>query len=467
MVTPEVDLLQMVQVADYHPFMAAVLWNLDLNPLCNVFLHPAVREEVVGHILGFFVERATADAFISRIKPLDGVEIEMSLLNPISKGVPRLLPRKEDGDSSFGKISFAVSIGKSPQKKNPEKGVKEVRSKDVKPKEEKKDDGSEDDSPPDDGSFPGGAGARRKAKKLDSSSDEDLTGASFSGLSISQSTAQATPVGSATVLRPQVAKKTTLSTLAPKKKTPRSKPEHTGETTEEDEPAPRPDYAATPVRGRGARPRTRGTLPAPGFMLTTPRGGTSRRGRGSRTATGADSPRTATRKISETAPTAEFSTPKATAKPTHLSIVIGGDGTCHCGDCQRSFSTFDECSDHIQENHPDLPQFPCRQCGRGFGTRDSLYSHRNRHHRGQKLVEKPTKIYTCPGCKKTFVHRQSKNRHQDDKKCGLGLTWGWQCPVCQKIFANQNARNQHMNVDHFGTPKPGEDVGVVVVNIRD
>jgi hypothetical protein len=442
LVTKEVDMLQMTQVAQYHPCMAGILWNLDLHPLCNIFLHPAVRDEVIGHIQGFFTDDQTSRPFISRIRPLEGLEAGWALLRPIVNGNPPFVPRR--ADRSFGRISFDHEDGGSTQPRAEPKDGDDTQKKKPVPSEEGGAPSGGDDDDDGDDSPPGarvGIGARKKIRKLpDTSSSEE------------RSEKEPAP-GSATKIRPQVAKKTTLSTLT----TPRKDPVRplSGDTSEEEAMTPPPYVAATPTRGRG-RARTRGS------RIPTPRG----RGRGGRGGAGAATPGTSSTPSGGATPAASFSTPKSTSKGSKGSfqaVIIGGDGSSHCGVCDRSFQTIEECEEHITEAHPDKPQHVCKICGYGFGTKNSLYTHKNKKHTGAKPQEKKLDEYPCPGCKKVYLHRGSRNRHQNKDKCGLGLTWGWQCPVCQLTFPNQNARNQHMNLAHPGQPKPGKDEGVVVV----
>jgi hypothetical protein len=487
--TKEVDLLQMTQVAEYHPFMAGILWNLDLNPLCNVFLNPLVREEVVQYIGAFFTDQQTSAPFISRIRPLEGLEVGWGLMRPIVRGFPPGVPEKPN--ESFGRVSYDIVERRSlePGDTSQESKKKDVTPKKATPAKSKEEGGGSGGDDDDDDDFrpgaPVGEGARRKVRKLpDTSSSEDVelagTGRSFSGMQITRGTGGGTSIGSLIPVRAQVAKKTTTSTLpkpgkapirSPAKDTAKApgrspsktskRPRPTGDTTEEDEPPSTPSYVATPARGRG-RARTRGgATPVPGFFMSTARGK-------GRSGGAAGTPGPSSTPSGATAKPADFPTPKSTAKPSFQAVLIGGDGTSHCGDCNRSFQTIDECEEHIWDAHPDRPGYICKICGRGFGTRDSLYSHRNRAHSGQKAPpKKKEEVFLCPGCKKPYAQRQSRNRHKIVKKCGLGLSWGWQCPICKKTFPNQNTRNHHMNVDHPGQPKPGKDEGVVVVTSSD
>lgn len=86
----------------------------------------------------------------------------------------------------------------------------------------------------------------------------------------------------------------------------------------------------------------------------------------------------------------------------------------------------------------------CPECGRAFGSLDSLKSH--------LLVHTDERPFGCNYCSRTYKSKQKLRQHQR-----IHEGFRYECPVCTNSFVTNQALRQHVIKNHpeFELPPPG------------
>uniref|UniRef100_A0A3P8R3X6 C2H2-type domain-containing protein n=1 Tax=Astatotilapia calliptera TaxID=8154 RepID=A0A3P8R3X6_ASTCA len=110
-----------------------------------------------------------------------------------------------------------------------------------------------------------------------------------------------------------------------------------------------------------------------------------------------------------------------------------------CSHCSKRFRSYSDLVEH-QKKHTKAYPFLCWECGKKFRHGITLTRHVERvHHSGEPVTEKPTPIFTCPQCGKTFTSRRCLLKHDNFHHKGLRFP----CEHCGKGFFGKDALVRH------------------------
>lgn len=110
-----------------------------------------------------------------------------------------------------------------------------------------------------------------------------------------------------------------------------------------------------------------------------------------------------------------------------------------CPHCTKRFRSYSDLVEH-QKKHTKAYPFLCWECGKKFRHGVTLTRHVERvHHSGEPLTEKPTPIFTCAQCGKTFTSRRCLLKHDNFHHKGLRFP----CEHCGKGFFGKDALVRH------------------------
>lgn len=86
----------------------------------------------------------------------------------------------------------------------------------------------------------------------------------------------------------------------------------------------------------------------------------------------------------------------------------------------------------------------CQECGRAFGSLDSLKNH--------MLVHTDERPWGCQYCSRTYKSKQKLRQHQR-----IHEGFRYECPVCTNTFVTNQALRQHVTKNHpeYDLPPPG------------
>ncbi|XP_061564464.1 zinc finger protein 14-like [Cololabis saira] len=110
-----------------------------------------------------------------------------------------------------------------------------------------------------------------------------------------------------------------------------------------------------------------------------------------------------------------------------------------CVHCAKRFRSYSDLVEH-QKKHTKAYPFLCWECGKKFRHGVTLTRHVERvHHAGEPMPEKPTPIFTCPQCGKTFTSRRCLLKHDNFHHKGMRFP----CEYCGKGFFGKDALVRH------------------------
>ncbi|XP_071779000.2 uncharacterized protein LOC139929845 [Centroberyx gerrardi] len=110
-----------------------------------------------------------------------------------------------------------------------------------------------------------------------------------------------------------------------------------------------------------------------------------------------------------------------------------------CPHCTKRFRSYSDLLEH-QKKHTKAYPFLCWECGKKFRHGVTLTRHVERVHKsGKPVPEKPTPIFTCTQCGKTFTSRRCLLKHDNFHHKGLRHP----CEHCGKGFFGKDALVRH------------------------
>ncbi|KAM9837756.1 uncharacterized protein ACBR49_018387 [Aulostomus maculatus] len=110
-----------------------------------------------------------------------------------------------------------------------------------------------------------------------------------------------------------------------------------------------------------------------------------------------------------------------------------------CPHCTKRFRSYSDLVEH-QKKHTKAYPFLCWECGKKFRHGVTLTRHVERvHQSGEPVTEKPSPIFTCAQCGKTFTSRRCLLKHDNFHHKGLRFP----CEHCGKGFFGKDALVRH------------------------
>ncbi|XP_060883989.1 zinc finger protein 624-like [Labrus mixtus] len=110
-----------------------------------------------------------------------------------------------------------------------------------------------------------------------------------------------------------------------------------------------------------------------------------------------------------------------------------------CAHCTKRFRSYSDLVEH-QKKHTKAYPFLCWECGKKFRHGVTLTRHVERvHHSGEPIIEKPSAIFTCAQCGKTFTSRRCLLKHDNFHHKGQRFP----CEHCGKGFFGKDALVRH------------------------
>ncbi|KAF6727234.1 Zinc finger protein with KRAB and SCAN domains 7 [Oryzias melastigma] len=110
-----------------------------------------------------------------------------------------------------------------------------------------------------------------------------------------------------------------------------------------------------------------------------------------------------------------------------------------CTHCSKRFRSYSDLVEH-QKKHTKAYPFLCWECGKKFRHGVTLTRHVQRvHHSGEPVTEKPSPIFTCTQCGKTFSSRRCLLKHDNFHHKGMRFP----CEFCGKGFFGKDALVRH------------------------
>ncbi|XP_032429418.1 zinc finger protein 184-like [Xiphophorus hellerii] len=110
-----------------------------------------------------------------------------------------------------------------------------------------------------------------------------------------------------------------------------------------------------------------------------------------------------------------------------------------CTHCAKRFRSYSDLVEH-QKKHTKAYPYLCWECGKKFRHGVTLTRHVERvHHAGEPVDEKPTTIFPCTQCDKTFTSRRCLLKHDNFHHKGMRFP----CEHCGKGFFGKDALVRH------------------------
>lgn len=110
-----------------------------------------------------------------------------------------------------------------------------------------------------------------------------------------------------------------------------------------------------------------------------------------------------------------------------------------CTQCSKRFRSYSDLVEH-QKKHTKAYPYLCWECGKKFRHGVTLTRHVERvHHAGEPTTEKPSAIFTCTQCSKTFTSRRCLLKHDNFHHKGMRFP----CEHCGKGFFGKDALVRH------------------------
>lgn len=123
------------------------------------------------------------------------------------------------------------------------------------------------------------------------------------------------------------------------------------------------------------------------------------------------------------------------------AVAAARGGEFHiCRHCNQ-FVPVGQLAAHNHENHSQVSDLTCPDCGKLFKSKRSLFGHRKEKHSG--VME----VHTCPECGKTFGRKSNLKAHRESLHYGKKFP----CVHCDRIFTNRSSMNQHIKKTHLQT----------------
>lgn len=124
-----------------------------------------------------------------------------------------------------------------------------------------------------------------------------------------------------------------------------------------------------------------------------------------------------------------------------------------CPHCSKRFRSYSDLVEH-QKKHTKAYPFLCWECGKKFRHGVTLTRHVERvHHAGEPITQKPSAIFTCAQCGKTFTSRRCLLKHDNFHHKGLRFP----CEHCGKGFFGKDALVRHTLIHTGERPFKCED----------
>lgn len=124
-----------------------------------------------------------------------------------------------------------------------------------------------------------------------------------------------------------------------------------------------------------------------------------------------------------------------------------------CPHCTKRFRSYSDLVEH-QKKHTKAYPFLCWECGKKFRHGVTLTRHVERvHQSGEPVSDKPTPIFTCAQCGKTFTSRRCLLKHDNFHHKGLRFP----CDHCGKGFFGKDALVRHTLIHTGERPFKCED----------
>ncbi|XP_052067652.1 zinc finger protein Xfin-like isoform X2 [Mytilus californianus] len=108
------------------------------------------------------------------------------------------------------------------------------------------------------------------------------------------------------------------------------------------------------------------------------------------------------------------------------------NATVKCDICQNTFKTFPELVNHMKKHEPE--KFDCKDCDKSFNSSKQLSNHwKMEHNKGMSFM--------CGHCKIPFKTEKELTTHVKD--CHDNVEY--KCGLCEKIFLSEKKLTDHMN----------------------
>ncbi|XP_017271553.1 zinc finger protein 135-like [Kryptolebias marmoratus] len=124
-----------------------------------------------------------------------------------------------------------------------------------------------------------------------------------------------------------------------------------------------------------------------------------------------------------------------------------------CTQCSKRFRSYSDLVEH-QKKHTKAYPYLCWECGKKFRHGVTLTRHVERvHHAGEPTTDKPSPIFPCTQCGKTFTSRRCLLKHDNFHHKGMRFP----CEHCGKGFFGKDALVRHTLIHTGERPFKCED----------
>ena len=152
----------------------------------------------------------------------------------------------------------------------------------------------------------------------------------------------------------------------------------------------------------------------------------------------------------------------------HVCDLAISKAVLDCDFCEEKFPSFNQLRLHVKEQHQvnSLPQYFCKDCGKGFVKKISLHQHLGVHFPTKHVCLKCGKVldtqeaysqhmnlhkqgsqYHCAECDESFQKQQQYQRHLEAHK-------KYVCDLCHTTFAQKKLYLKHARIAHDLKTKP-------------
>lgn len=122
-------------------------------------------------------------------------------------------------------------------------------------------------------------------------------------------------------------------------------------------------------------------------------------------------------------------------------LAIHMKHTYNCEECERTFGFKSALYRHRKIVHENKKDYICSECGLKFGSNTCLQQHFKAHHDEASLTG-----LTCKLCGKSFTKKQSLKSHIEALHHGEKK---FQCDICLRSFSFKTARERHIKIVHL------------------